>query len=209
MTHELRHALRLLWRAPGFTALAAGTLALGIAASTAIFSLADAVVLAPLPYADAASRVMIWNRWRGFDKTWVNPAEIRAYGERSPSLAAVASWSIDRQNLTGDGEAARVGVARISASGFDVLGARPLSAAASHPQRTAPAGRTWRCWATRSGRAASAATRASSAGGSSSTACRTRSSASCPRASRCRPTSPRTPPSRPRSSSRARRTRTT
>ena len=126
MTHELRHALRLLWRAPGFTALAAGTLALGIAASTAIFSLADAVVLAPLPYADPASRVMIWNRWRGFDKTWVNPAEIRAYGERSPSLAAVASWSIDRQNLTGDGEAARVGVARISASGFDVLGARPL-----------------------------------------------------------------------------------
>ena len=70
MTHELRHALRLLWRAPGFTALAVGTLALGIAASTAIFSLADAVVLAPLPYADPGRRVMIWNRWRGFDKTW-------------------------------------------------------------------------------------------------------------------------------------------
>jgi putative ABC transport system permease protein len=126
VTHELRHALRLLRRAPGFTALAVGTLALGIAASTAIFSLADAVVFAPLPYEDPATRVMVWNRWRGFDKTWVNPAEMRAYGERCPSLAAVASWSIDRQNLTGDGEAARVGVALISANGFAVLGARPL-----------------------------------------------------------------------------------
>jgi predicted permease len=123
---ELRHAVRHLLRAPGFTALAAGTLALGISASTAIFSLADAVVLAPLPYEDPAGRVMIWNRWRGFDKTWVNPAEMRAYGERCPSLAAVANWAIDRQNLTGDGEAARVGVALISANGFAVLGSRPL-----------------------------------------------------------------------------------
>jgi predicted permease len=126
VTHELRHALRLLWRAPGFTALAVGTLALGIAASTAIFSLADAVVLAPLPYQDPAQRVMIWNRWRGFDKTWVNPAEMRAYGERCPSLARVANWSFDAQNLTGDGEAARVSVGFVSASAFAVLGARPL-----------------------------------------------------------------------------------
>jgi len=126
LTHELRHALRLLWRAPGFTALAVGTLALGIAASTAIFSLADAVVLAPLPYADPGRRVMIWNRWRGFDKTWVNPAEMRAYGERCPSLARVAHWSFDAQNLTGDGEAARVNVGFVSASAFAVLGARPL-----------------------------------------------------------------------------------
>ena len=78
MRHDLRQAGRLLLKAPGFTALAAGTLALGIAASTAIFSLADAVVLAPLPYQDPQSRVMIWNRWRGFEKTWVSPAEARA-----------------------------------------------------------------------------------------------------------------------------------
>ena len=126
MRLALGHALRHLLRAPGFTALAVGTLALGIAASTAIFSLADAVVLAPLPYQDPAGRVMVWNRWLGFDKTWVNPAEMRAYGERCPSLAAVANWAIDRQNLTGDGEAACVGVAMISANGFAVLGARPL-----------------------------------------------------------------------------------
>jgi predicted permease len=123
---ELRHAVRRLLRAPGFTALAAGTLALGIAASTAIFSLADAVVLAPLPYQDPGARVMVWNRWRGFDKTWVNAAEMRAYHERCPSLAAVTHWSIDSQNLTGDGDAVRVAIGLITANGFDVLGARPL-----------------------------------------------------------------------------------
>jgi predicted permease len=69
---------------------------------------------------------MVWNRWRGFDKTWVNPAEMHAYAERCPSLAAAAYWSYDNQNLTGDGEAVRVGVGFITANGFDVLGARPL-----------------------------------------------------------------------------------
>ena len=123
---ELRHALRRMLRAPAFTALAAGTLALGIAASTAIFSLADAVVLAPLPYHDPARRVMVWNRWRGFDKTWVNPAEMRAYHERCPSLAAVTHWTLDSRNLTGDGDAVRVSVGFVTANGFDVLGARPL-----------------------------------------------------------------------------------
>ena len=159
MPLALGHALRHLLRAPGFTALAAGTLALGIAASTAIFSLADAVVLAPLPYEDPASRVMVWNRWRGFDKTWVNPAEMRAYGERCPSLAAVANWAVDRANLTGDGEAVRVGVG--AHLGERLRGARArarCSAAASRPRKTGRRARTWRCSATRCGRAASAAT---------------------------------------------------
>jgi predicted permease len=137
---ELRHAVRRLVRAPGFTALAAGTLALGIAASTAIFSLADAVVLAPLPYENSAGRVMVWNRWRGFDKTWVNPAEMRAYAERCPSLAAVAHWGIDRQNLTGDGEAVRATVAQITANGFAVLGARPLLGRSFTPAEDVPQG---------------------------------------------------------------------
>jgi putative ABC transport system permease protein len=126
LRNDLRQAARLLLKAPGFTALAAGTLALGIAASTAIFSLADAVVLAPLPYEDPQSRVMIWNRWRGFEKTWVNPAEARAWKERCPSLAEVAFWQVDRANLTGEGEALRVGAGFVSANTFAVLGARPV-----------------------------------------------------------------------------------
>ncbi|HEX9188280.1 MAG TPA: ADOP family duplicated permease, partial [Vicinamibacteria bacterium] len=126
MTVELRHAARLLLRSPGFAALAAGTLALGIAAGTAMFSLADAVVLAPLPYEEPHRRVMLWSRWRGFEKTWVNPAEVRAWAERCPSLAAVGHWQADKVNLTGEGEALRVGAGLVSASTFAVLGVRPL-----------------------------------------------------------------------------------
>jgi predicted permease len=137
---ELRHAVRRLLRAPGFTALAAGTLALGIAAGTAIFSLADAVVLAPLPYHDPAGRVMVWNRWRGFDKTWVNTAEMRAYDERCRSLAAVTHWGIDSRNLTGDGDAVRVAIGLITANGFDVLGARPLLGRGFTPDEDRPEG---------------------------------------------------------------------
>lgn len=126
MRNDLRHAVRLLLKAPGFSLLAVLTLALGIAASTAIFSLADAVVLAPLPYDDPASRVMIWRRWRGADRTWANPAEARAWAERCPSLAEVTHWQVDRANLTGDGEALRVTAGLVSANTFAVLGARPL-----------------------------------------------------------------------------------
>jgi putative ABC transport system permease protein len=89
-----------------------GTLALGIAASTAIFSLADAVLLAPLPYEDPQARVMIWNRWRGFDKTWTNPAEARTWMQRCPSLAEVAYWQVDRVNLTGEGGPLRAATTR-------------------------------------------------------------------------------------------------
>jgi putative ABC transport system permease protein len=69
---------------------------------------------------------MIWNRWRGFDKTWTNPAETRAWKERCPSLAEVAHWQVDRVNLTGEGDALRVGAGFVAASTFTVLGARPL-----------------------------------------------------------------------------------
>ncbi len=68
---------------------------------------------------------MVWNRWRGFDKTWTNPAESRAWKERCPSLAEVAHWQVDRVNVTGDGEALRVGAGFVAANTFDVLGARP------------------------------------------------------------------------------------
>jgi putative ABC transport system permease protein len=122
---DLRYALRRLRRSPGFTAVAGLTLALGMAANAAIFSVADAVMLEPLPYAEPDTRVMVWSRWKRFAKTWVNPAEMHAYAERCPSLAEVAFWRTGPLNLTGGGEAVRVGAGRISANTFDVLGVRP------------------------------------------------------------------------------------
>jgi putative ABC transport system permease protein len=123
---DLRYAIRRLRRSPGFTAVAGLTLALGMAANAAIFSVADAVMLEPLPYGEADTRVMIWSRWKRFTKTWVNPAEMRAYQERCPSLAEAAFWSSGPVNLTGGGEAVRVGAGRVTANTFGVLGVAPL-----------------------------------------------------------------------------------
>ena len=100
---DVRYALRGMRRAPGFTAAAVLTLALGMGATTAIFSVIRAVLLSPLPYAEPERRVMIWSRWKDFEKTWVATGEVVDYRRLCPSLESVAAWSPDEANLTGDG----------------------------------------------------------------------------------------------------------
>jgi predicted permease len=122
---DLVHAVRAFGRTPGFTAAAVGTLALGIGANAAMFSVVSAVLLAPLPYHEPERRVMIWSRWSGFDKTWVSEAEVADYRRFCPSLEEVAAWSGGQANLIGDGEPVRVGQAAVTANTFRALGAAP------------------------------------------------------------------------------------
>jgi len=122
---DVRHSLRALARQPGFTFVTILTLGLGLGATTAIFSVVRASLLAPLPWSEPDRRVMIWSRWRGWDKTWVSSAEVRDYrGARS--LRGVAAWASGQVNLTGTGEPERVGAGQATANVFDVLGAQPL-----------------------------------------------------------------------------------
>ena len=123
---DVRYALRVLGRAPAFTAVAALTLALGMGANVAIFTVVDAVMLDPLPWAEPERAVMIWSRWKGFDKTWTNAYESRAYAERCASLRSVALWGTRERNLTGDGEAVRVGTGEVTAATFETFGVPPL-----------------------------------------------------------------------------------
>ncbi len=123
-TDALRGARSLL-RTPGFALAAILTLALGIGATAAMFTVVDAVLLCPLPYQRPESRVMIWSRWVGFDKTWVSEAEVMDYRALATSFRRVAAWSSGQGNLTGDGEAVRVGVATVTANTFATLGAEP------------------------------------------------------------------------------------
>jgi len=123
---DLRRAVRGLRHAPGFAAAALVTLALGIGATSAIFSVVRAVLLTPLPYAEPERRVMIWSRWISFEKTWLSDQEIVDYQTLSQTLTDVAGWGIGQQNLTGDGEPIRVGVASVTANLFEVLGTKPL-----------------------------------------------------------------------------------
>ena len=123
--HDLRFGARLLARHPGFTAVAVITLALGIGANAAIFSVVNAVLLRPLPWADPGRAVMIWSKWTAFDKTWVATGEVVDYRRRARTLREVAAWGEGQVNLTGSGDPERVAAANVTANTFSVLGVSP------------------------------------------------------------------------------------
>ena len=123
---DLRYGVRTLARQRTFAAIATLTLALGIGANAAIFSVVNAVLLRPLPWADPERAVMIWSRWTAFDKTWVAEGEVLDYRRRATTLAEVAAWSEGQVNLTGDGEPERVSAANVTANLFTTLGVSPI-----------------------------------------------------------------------------------
>ena len=124
---DIVHATRLLRRNPGFTLIAALTLALGIGGSTAIFSLVDSVLLRPLPYRDAQQLVSIKDDLRGLE-----PERCRHVGAGIRGLARPfrclhglsAAWPISA-NLTGGEHPERVEAVAVSPNYFTMLGAQP------------------------------------------------------------------------------------
>src|SRR5215470_17934293 len=137
---DVRYALRGLRRSPGFAAAAILTLALGMGATTAIFSVIRAVLLSPLPYGEPERRVMIWSRWKDFDKTWLADGEVMDYRRLCPSLESVAAWGGGEANLTGGGEPVRIGVAQITANTFETLGSQPVQGRGFTPEEDLPGG---------------------------------------------------------------------
>jgi putative ABC transport system permease protein len=126
LRQDVAGALRGLIKSPGFAAASLVTLALGIGATSAIFSVVKAVLIAPLPYSEPERRVQIFARWISFDKTWLSNQEIVDFRNMAKTITAVAGWTSGQQNLTGDGEPIRIGVGFVTANTFDVLGAQPL-----------------------------------------------------------------------------------
>ena len=195
---DLRYGARSLARTPAFTAVAILTLALGIGANAAIFSVTRAVLLAPLPYADPGRTVAVWSRWTGWDKTWVSEAELLDY-RRAKSLRNVGAWRTTQANLTGANARARArrrgaGHADCVHRARRAIVARPHVHAGRRSPRTRYA--SW-CSAMRSGSGGSAATPPSCTGVSASTGASSPSSASCRKAFSCRPITEKTSPSRP------------
>ncbi len=122
---ELRLAVRTWAHRPGLALAAIVTLSLGLGSATAIWSLVHAVLLAPLPYPEPERTASVFNAWRGFEKTWVNPGEMLALKRGAPSIEDVAYWGVDFRNLSNGEDSARVGVGQVSASTFSVLGVKP------------------------------------------------------------------------------------
>ncbi|HMC54181.1 MAG TPA: ABC transporter permease [Gemmatimonadaceae bacterium] len=123
---DLTHAARRLRRAPAFTAIAVVTLALGIGANTAIFSLVKAVLLRPLPYADPDRVAVIWSARDKGETTWISGPEIRDYRLQRDALEEVAAYTSYGANLTGGAEPERVIAAQVTPNVFAALGVKPL-----------------------------------------------------------------------------------
>jgi putative ABC transport system permease protein len=123
---DLKFGSRTLRRNAGFAAVAIATLALGIGANAAIFSVVDAVLLRPLPWHEPDRAVMIWSRWTAFDKTWVADGEVVDYRKRSRTMQDVAAWSDGQVNLSGGAEPERVAAGQVTANTFRTLGVGPL-----------------------------------------------------------------------------------
>lgn len=123
---DVRYALRGIRAHPGFAAAIVLTVALGIGANSTIFSVVNAVLLRPLPYADAGRTVMVWNRWTGWPRTWLSAPEVYDYATRTDVFEGFAAYTSGSLALTGDGEPERLLVGVIDAKMLPVLGVRPI-----------------------------------------------------------------------------------
>jgi predicted permease len=128
LLQDVRYAVRLFARQPGFTLVAVLSLAIGIGANTAVFSVASALLLRPLPYADPDRLTILWNRSPGLNiaEDWFSTAQYFDIRNHNTTFADLAIALGSTVNLTGDGgEAERIGVIRVSSNFLPMLGARP------------------------------------------------------------------------------------
>ena len=127
LRQDLVVGLRGLRRAPGFALVALLTLAIGIGANTAIFSVLRSVVLRPLPYANPEQLVQVWtdHRARGRDAPeWLTPTDFLDWRSENRTLAGMAAYQGWGPDLTGDGDPETLTGLVVSGNFFDVLGAR-------------------------------------------------------------------------------------
>ncbi|HUR56166.1 MAG TPA: ABC transporter permease [Opitutaceae bacterium] len=122
----MRFAFRQLLKAPGFTVVALLTLALGIGANTAIFSLIKSVLLRPLPYPHQEELVILWENMTNFDSASIAWLDLQDWQRDNTAFTAIGGYRRDSYTLTGSGEPEMLRGARTSAALFDVVGLPPL-----------------------------------------------------------------------------------
>lgn len=121
---DLRLALRLCFRHPLLSLAAIGSLALGIGANTAIFTVLNGSVLRPLPYTDPANLMVVWETRADNPKRSVAPANFLDWRRETSAFSALAAFDDFTATLTGSGEAQRIHAVSASGNFFDVLGVR-------------------------------------------------------------------------------------
>src|SRR5215510_16311416 len=125
---DLRYGARMLMKKPGFTLIAVLTLALGIGANTAIFSVVNAVLLRPLPVKEPDRLMTFWHSApaKGLLHVDLNNAMFAYYRDRSRTFESLAAYEDGDFTLTGSGEPEVISGAVVTFNYFDVLGREPL-----------------------------------------------------------------------------------
>ena len=139
LLQDLRQSVRSFARTPAFTLLAVLTLALGIGANSAIFSVVNGVILKPLGYPEPDRLVMITSQFpsMGFDQFWVDPPEYFDFAANNQSFQSVGAYSVGAANLSASDRPSRVTSVAVTASMFDVLGVKPFRGRAMIPDDNA------------------------------------------------------------------------
>jgi putative ABC transport system permease protein len=140
VARDFRYALRILHRSPGFTAVAVLTLALGIGANTAIFSIVDAILLRPLPYPEPDRLVRIWESSLKFDspRNVVNPLNFQDWRDHSQSFESMAAISGLMTNLSSHGQPIAVQGMQVSPEFFSILRIAPFLGRTFTPAEAVP-----------------------------------------------------------------------
>ena len=128
LASDMRHGFRQLRLNPAFATLAVATLALGIGANTALFSVVHAILLKPLPYREPERLARVWmdNRRLQMHEDWASWLNYQDYKRLGTCFGQMAAFSEPSANLTSDGEPERIRGVRSEAALFDLLGVRPL-----------------------------------------------------------------------------------
>jgi putative ABC transport system permease protein len=125
---DLRYGARMLLKKPGFTAIAVITLALGIGANTAIFSVVNGVLLRPLPYKEPGRLARVYSEFPTMNlrKFWISPPEFLDIQKESKSWESIGAWATGGVNLSSTGEPIRVTSTSVTRSLIDTLGVSPM-----------------------------------------------------------------------------------
>src|SRR5215212_4386194 len=128
LLQDIRFGARMLFKSPGFMAVAIISLALGIGANTAVFSVVNAVLLKALPYQDPQSIVLLWSedKAQGSHRGQVSATDVAGYRARNHVFAEMSTYSDFRPVLTGAGEPERIFGAQVGDGFFDVMQVKPL-----------------------------------------------------------------------------------
>ncbi len=127
LTLNIRYAFRSLSKSPGFTAAAVVCLALGIGASTAIFSIVNAVLLKPLPYRDSKNYARVYTEFprQNLNKFWFSPPEFRNIQQFHLSWDQIEAWAVGGASLQGGDRPLRINICYLSGGMMTMLGAIP------------------------------------------------------------------------------------